>query len=304
MKQLIFLWFTLIWLPFTVMATEPTSNDVYQKVYQISQEVQIIKRHFHIDKVAEEVNVTISLTPGHSWQKAYEILYKIDLFRQKHGLSFISVPSREPLLKLMPMVAYEQMERIITELRILKYYLDITEEVATLPTFTGKVPTDVYNLLNHISSEMDILNGKTLTPSDALTQAVRISEDINFILEALGIKDTVIPPKKNVGVLPSGSFENLLLLLTEIARLKSIIEINEIDFHIFTPKNRQITPSDVFSIGGIALAELQPIKAYLGLKYALTPMAEHYENIEPADVQQLAGWSIRKLQLIRSINKK
>jgi len=304
MKQLIFLWFSLIWFPFAVIAVEPTPNDVYQKVYQISQEVQMIKRHFHIDNVAEEVNVTITLTPGHSWQKGYEILYKINHFRQKQGLSFISVPSREPSLKFPPMVAYEQAARIITELRILKYYLDITEEVATLPTFTGKVPTDVYNLLSHISSEMDILNGKTLTPSDVLTQAVRISEDINFILEALGIEHTVIPPKKNVGVLPGGSFENFLLLLVEIKRIQGLIGMSSIDFYALKPTNRQITPSDVFSIGGIALAELQPIKAYLGLKYALTPMAEYYENIEPADVQQLAGWSIRKLQLIRSINKK
>jgi len=304
MKQLIFLWFSLICFSFTVRAVEPTPNDVYQKVYQVSQEIQTIKRHLRIDKVAEEVNVTIDVTPGHSWQKAYEILYKINLFRQKHGLSFFSVPSREPLLKLPPMVAYEQMERIISELRILKYYLDITEEIVPASTFTGKVPTDVYNLLNHISFEMDILNGKTLTPSDVLTLSVRISEDINFILGALGIKDTVIPPKKNAGVLPGGSFENFLLLLVEIKRIQELIGISGIDFYALKPTNRQITPSDVFSIGGIVLAELQPIKAYLGLKYALTPMAEYYENINPADVQQLAGWSIRKLQLVRSINKK
>jgi len=304
MKQLIFLWFSLIWFPFAVIAAEPTPDDVYQKVYQISQEIQAIKRHLRTDKVVEEVNVTISMTPGHNWQKAYEILYKINRFRQKQGLSFFSVPSREPLLTLPSMVTYEQVERILSELHILKYYLDITEEIAAPPTFTGKVPTDVYNLLSHISSEMDILNGKTLTPSDALTQAVRISGDIDFILEALGIEDTVIPPKKNVGVLPGGAFENFLLLLVEIKRIQGLIGMSSVDFYALKPTNRQITPSDVFSIGGIALAELQPIKAYLGLKYALTPMAKHYENIDPADVQQLAGWSIRKLQLIRSINKK
>ncbi len=304
MKQFIFLLLVLMWLPCAVLAAEPTPSDVYQKVYQISQEVQIIKRHFRVDQVAEEMNVTVSLTPGHSWQKAYEILYKINRFRQEHGLSLISVPSREPLLKLSPMVAYEQMERIISELHILKYHLDITEEVATPEIFTGKVPVDVYNLLNRVSSEMDILNGKTLIPSDVLTQAVRILEDINFILEALGIKSTVIPPKKNVGVPPGGAFENVLLLLEEIKRIQGLIGMDSIDFHVFTPKHRQITPSDVFSIAGIALAELQPIKAHLDLKYALTPMAEYYENIQPEDVQQLVGWSIRKLQLIRSINKK
>jgi hypothetical protein len=158
--------------------------------------------------------------------------------------------------------------------------------------------------LNEISAEFDLLNEKPLIPSDALTQAVRISEDINVILDALDIKIVVIPPKKNSGVQPGGAFDNFLQLLVEIRRIQKMIGINGVDFYALKPMNRVVTPSDVFSMGGIALAELQPLKAYLGLKYALTPMAEHYEGIQPADVQQLVGWNIRKLQLIHAIRKR
>lgn len=300
MKQFVYLWIALIWLPFSVMAIETTTDDVYAKVYQINQEVQQLKKFKHIDKVAEASNFTVELTPGHNWQKAYEVLYKINIFRQNNGLPFIAVPSREPLLKLPPMIAYEQMERIVSELQILKYYLDITEELPKIPAFTGKSSTDVYNLLNEISSDFDLLNGKTLTPSDVLAQAVRVSEDINFIMDALDVKNTTIPPKKNPDVQPGGAFDNFVQTLVEIKRIQKLAGLNGVDFYVFKPANRIITPSDVFSIGGITLAELQPLKASLGLKYALTPMAEHYEGIQPADVQQLMGWNVRKLQLISS----
>ncbi|MEZ5673565.1 MAG: hypothetical protein R3E08_14800 [Thiotrichaceae bacterium] len=304
MRWLVYFWIAFIGLPFSAMAIEATTDDVYAKVYQVNQEVQQLKQFKHIDKVAEASNLTVALTPGHNWQKAYEILYKINIFRQNNGLPFIAVPSREPLLKLPPMISYEQMERIVSELQILKYYFGITEELAPTPTFVGKSPTDVYNLLNEISSDFDLLNGKNLTPSNVMTQAVRISEDVNFIMEALGIKNTTIPPKKNIGVQPGGAFDNFVQLLVEIKRIQKLIGLSGVDFYAFKPTNRVVTPSDVFSIGGIALAELQPIKAYLGLKYALTPMAEYYEGMQPADVQQLVGWNIRKLQLISTIEQK
>jgi len=303
MKQLIFLWLALIWLSFAAMAAEPTPNDVYAEANQVAEEIQIIKRHLRIDKVVEDVKLTIVMTPGHNWQKGYEVLYKINIFRHKNGLPMIASASREPLLKLSPMVTYEQLKRINAELQILKYFLDITETVAPAPVFTEKNPTDVYNLLSKISAELDILNEKTLTPSDALTQAVRVFEDINFILDALNLKNDTIPPKKKPDVQPGDAFENFLLLLAEIQRIQKMIGISGVDFHALKPTNRHFTPSDTFAIGGITLAELQPIKAYLGLKYALTPMAEHYNDIHPSDVQQLVGWSIRKLQLIRFIDK-
>jgi hypothetical protein len=52
---------------------------------------------------------------------------------------------------------------------------------------------------------------------------------------------------------------------------------------------------------GIILAELQPLKAYLQLKHVLTPTAHFYKNKTPAEVKQVLGWSVRKLELIQAI---
>ncbi len=302
-KLIILGWMTLV-LPCIALAVEPSVNDVYAKADQICQEIEIIKNHLGFHQATAENPTSTQLNHGHSWQKGYEILYKINILRKNYGLPRISTPSREPQLSVTPMVVFEQVARIIAELQLLKYYLNITETIApNTPSFEGKAPTDVYRLLNKISYDLDVINGKSLSPADALTQAVRIFEDVSVILDALHIREDIIPPPKNPNVQPGGSFESVLKLLDEIERVRKMIGMNMVDFHEFTPAGRAITPSDVFSLAGIALAELQPIKAYLGLTNVLTPMAEHYENIRPAEVQQLFGWSIRKLQLIQQINR-
>lgn len=46
------------------------------------------------------------------------------------------------------------------------------------------------------------------------------------------------------------------------------------------------------------IAELQTLKAYVGLKNYITPAASVYVNKKPADVDQLMNWNLRKIALI------
>lgn len=299
--KFIVLLLALNWFSQTALAATPTLDDIYTKGYQVLAEIQLIKKHLNITEAVHQPDVSIEIFPKYNWQKSYEILYKINMLREKFGLPVIGVPSREPQLELSTQTRYEQMIRIITELQILKYILDISESVPPPPAFNGKTSTDVYNILNDASAELDLLNGKPLTASDTLSQAMRISEDVNFVIEALDVKNISIPPQKNLETQPVDVFDTTLQLLEEIKRLQKMMGLQGIDFYQLKPLNRTITPSDVFSILGFVLAELQQIKAYLGLKYALTPMAEHYEGIRTADVRQVIGWNIRKLQNIKSV---
>ncbi len=46
------------------------------------------------------------------------------------------------------------------------------------------------------------------------------------------------------------------------------------------------------------IAELQTIKAYIGLKHYITPVATTYRDKTPAHVEQLMSWNLRKVSLI------
>ncbi len=282
------------------IAKEITIDEVYQQAYRINEEIEILKRHFDIDEMIQVAPIYADFTSAHTWQKAYEILFKLNILREKHDLPFLAVSSREPSLNPKPQIVFAQSLRILTEIDILKYQLDITEKTELPPKFSGKTLTDNFNLMNHISYQIDLLTGTSFTPSYVFAQTIRINEDVNTILDVLNIQDNTIPPPKQNNMIPADAFKTALQLLQEIKRLEQLGNIKGIESYPFE-QIEKITPSEVFSMTGILLAELQVIKADLGLFHALTPIAQYYENRTPSDVQQILGWSIRKLQLITTL---
>ncbi|MDY6993055.1 MAG: hypothetical protein SVR94_10700, partial [Pseudomonadota bacterium] len=106
-------------------AYEITVNELYAQVTQVNEEVKLIKQHFDIQKNIQAPQFDINLFPRHSWHKSYEILLKINKFRNKHGLPIIAVAAQEPLKKLSAIHVSEQVKRILTELEMIKTYLNI-----------------------------------------------------------------------------------------------------------------------------------------------------------------------------------
>ena len=302
-KQII-CWFTLILFifPSSISALEISSNEVYAQFLKIKEEINIFKQHFNITEEIQPPPINTILFPRHTWQKSYEVLIKINIFREKLGLPVMAVASREPLRYLKPFHIYEQALRILTELELLKFHLNIQENSTQTVNVTDKTVTNNFNLLNFISSQLDLLNQESVTPSHVFAQAMQINEDANAIVEALEIKNTTIPPPQQKTVQPKDVFQTALLLLQEIIRVKNLVALENIDSHAFEIKSDQlITPNDVFNLTGIILAELQPLKAHLQLKHVLTPTAHYYKNKTLAEVKQVLGWSVRKLKLIQTI---
>lgn len=302
MMKYFFYW--ALWLSYClspVASAEVTPNDVYEQIFKIKEEVNLLKRHFGTDEIKPVETFKMVLFPYHTWQKTYEILFKINLLREKYHFPIMAIPSQEPIKALMPVHVYEQTQRILTELTLLKFHLNIQEAVPRIPNFFNKTITDNFNLLNHVSYQLDLLNGTVFTPSLVFAQAIRIYEDIEVLLEALEIKDETIPPPRQVGILPKDTFETALRLLEDIRRVQNLANIEGVDLYAFKTE-MTITPSEVFTMTGIILAELQLLKAHIGLRKAFTPIANYYRDRTPADVEQVLGWSLRKMRLIHSLN--
>lgn len=285
------------------LAIESINNaHVYRECEKIAAEIGIIKNSMNIRQEAKVEKIGTALKNHHIWQKTYEILIKINILREKNRFPIIAVSSCKPVKKLNTFFIYEQTRRIILEIQLVKENLGIEQKVDSSlldETFYVKSNADVYNLLDAISAELDIINGEKFTPRHVFSQAMRILDDINFILDALNIIDTTVPPKKNKDVEPKDVFGTAFELLNVIQSLQAMVAIETTDFYDF--KRQNITPKEVFEINLIVLAELQIIKAHLGLRSSMTPPAGYYENKIPADVQQILGWAIRRLKLIKSL---
>jgi hypothetical protein len=87
-------------------------------------------------------------------------------------------------------------------------------------------------------------------------------------------------------------------LLDKLKQFQFRLGMQTIDFSAFLKSNPN--SGDLFTITQMILAELQTVKAYYGLHYAITPPAQRYVNKTAADVAQLLQWNIQKMELIHA----
>jgi hypothetical protein len=292
--------FLLLFYSLLLPAQEVTPSEVFAQVEQIQKELAIIKSHFNINiQPHYEKLLKSELKPRHAWQKAYEILVKINILRRSNGMSILEPINMEPKLKRDPILTYEMALRVLLELEIIKFRLDISEQVTPAISYSNKKPMDVFNSLRAISQDMDILNGQEFTPSYVFAEAMRIYEDINLIIMHLKINDESIPPIKMIDATPTDAFNTAIQLLTLVTRIEASIGIEGIDSSVFIRK--QADPAHVYELTEIIIAELQVIKASVGIRYVITPAAKYYTQKSPADVIQLLGWSISKLSQVTTL---
>lgn len=288
----------------TLEAKEITPNDVYAQVMLIRDNIHYLLKYYeikHDNKSIEKNNSeNIALKPRNVWQKTYEIMIKINILRQEHGLPIIEPINMPPVAHLNPDLVYEQTQRILTELQIFETRVSIPHVKYKLQKVKHKTPTDVFSALNDISFIMDILNKNRVTLSYVFGENMRVYDDIGLILDALSIEDNTIPAKKNINSTPNDTADTGLKILEKIKQLQVLSGITFVDFSNFRKKKQ--TSSDVFSITQMIIAELQTIKAHLGVTN-ITPSASVYKTKTPAEVDQLMRWNLRKLELINSLRR-
>jgi hypothetical protein len=278
-------------------AAEMTSSDVYVQAERIGQEIELVRRHYNVTVHNPVAPVEADLKFRHVWQKAYMILAKLSVFRHKHGLAGFAPLETEPEARPDPRINWSQTQRILTEIRIIKFYLGILGETGPVAKAEGKRPVDVFNKLNQIAYDMDALNGETIAASAVYAEAIRINEDIDAIIRRSGTIDNAVPPVRYPGAQPSDALAAAFGLLAEVQHLQRRLGITTTDFSAFS-KSENVVQADVFNMIGMCLAELQLIKVQLGMKYNYTPPAEYIEGKSPAEVMQLLGYEASKLRLV------
>jgi hypothetical protein len=279
---------------------ELTPSEVYAQVMQIDKEIDLLQRYFGVEREKKTDIYQGNLRSRHVWEKSYLVQVKINVLRKKIGLPRNEPHSIEPELNLSPGLVFEQSQRILAELRILKKRLGITKQVSPSQQYAGKQSIDVFNKLHHISYQLDVINREEINPNYVFAEVMRVYEDIATLLKALQLRDQTYPPGKQEKVTPADSLAATFELLAEIQRLQKDAGIERADFSIFQ-KKEEVLPSDVFNLVSMALAELQTIKAYSELNYYVTPPAVTHKRKKPNDVHQLLRWTTRMLRQIRSL---
>ena len=274
---------------------------LYQQSDTLMQEVLIIKKHLGIEKKANSKQIKTKLLTRHTRARAYELFQKLNILRTKNSLPLVEAPNMEPTTELNPKYTYGQLERLLVEVRILKFHLGIKKTIKPSEIKGTKSVTDIYNNLGRVSAELDAINGEAFRPSHVFSESMRIYEDLEAILLHLNINDSTVPSSKLVDLQAKDSYKLALDLLQTLKTLEVQAGLDTIDFYTFERLN--VTPSDVYEITQMVLAELQIIKAYIGLNHEITRGAMFYTDKSPSDVAQVLTWLNEKAKLIKNINQ-
>jgi hypothetical protein len=287
------------------VAKNITADEVYSQVMLITQEIHGLLKHYNIkhrhNYILKRTTINTYLKPRNVWQKSYEIMIKLNIFRSLKNLPFIEPIKLEPVLNINSDLVYEQTQRILTEIRILKYRLDIKSEKYKIKVYKNKTSLDIYNTLAHISAAFDELNKTGFTSSFVFGETMRVYDDLTMILQHLKLEDKTIPTKRNDMATPKDTFVVAMKILDKIKQIQFSVGIPTVNFSSF----RKIDPtsSDVFGLTQMIIAELQTIKAYIGLLHYVTPSSVIYTNKSTVDADQLMNWNLRKISLIEGLGR-
>ena len=281
-----------------------TSNDVHSLSILIKERMHYLLKYYDLDhqhsliKEKKEISFT-DLKPRHTWQKTYEILEKINIQRALHSLPRVEPVGIEASLSLDSSMVYEMNIRILAELEILTIRNNVKMPKFKKRIFKNKIYLDNYNVLVDISAALDELNRRSFTSEDVFAQTMRIYDDITIILNYMHIRDNSIPNNALVNTKPKDVFQTSFLVLDKIAKIQLDLGIKVSDFSEF--KRENISASEIFTLTGLIIAELQTIKAYIGLSKSITPLAKVYKRKELKNVEQLMGWNLKRLQLVEAV---
>jgi len=295
LKQLvaIFLLAIVIVIPnssiYAAITAEKTPSDVYQQVQLLKQSVQQLRLQNNIAVTWPKVIAESGREPRHVFQKALEILIKINKYRVNIAkVGGISVPNYSGR-DITPNEVFELVIRLEQELALLlkrnsQQKIRDFEQQQAVNTLVDKTPSDVYAALSEVSMALEETLGlRGITPSEVFMRSQQVVNLSRFLRMSQGMSTKVIKPPRTQGKLPNHALQAVHQLLDGIRQAELNLWMKPLQ-QSDVPK-RVITPSDVYDAMGVVMAELQRIQYRLGLE-RIFPEPELNENKTPDDVIQ------------------
>jgi len=294
-------------LVINISAKDITPDDVYGLSVLIQNHVNYLLKFYNVKPVDKSLLkhhkiLSTKIKPRNIWQKSYEILVKINMLRESHNLPRIAPVGIEASMNLNPDMVYEMNQRILTEIKIFEIRKDMKVPNFEVKQFVNKLPIDNYNVFVDISASLDKLNKRALTPNYVYAETMRIYDDVTIILDYLNITDETVPDSIIKDATPTDTLHVCMKILVLLGYIQKDLGIEVTDFSEFNKKN--VNPSDIYTLTGLIISELQPIKAQFGLTHSVTPPALAYANKKPENVEQLMRWILKRLILLKNLKKR
>lgn len=263
------------------IAPAKTPEDNYSLTTMIHHDLSQLYQLKGQSEKEPQLNVTSTRHPRHVYQKALEVLTKVNRFRQINDLGPIATPDY-PARLITPDEVHGLVSHLKNEIHLL--IPENARRASAVQSPDKKItPTDVYISLKKASLRMDPLLGvRGYTPNEVYQLAEYILNQVQFLRLNQNLKKVPVSQKRTSGKHSNHALAAAYELQDKIFYAQGNLWMPSPEKPPEIPR-RVISPTDVFDALQVIQSELQRIKYRLGIDRKL-PMPPLQKNKTPDDV--------------------
>lgn len=257
-----------------------TPSHVFQATSDLIAEIEILREAMGISDYPSEAEPQEGRAPVHVYAKTLEIMRKVSRVQRKFGITPSEV-GQIPVKNIVPKDVFGHVQAIIEELRRVKGQLVIEDEIQPAPFEGRKTPSFVYKNLGDASFLLDGLVGRPITPNDVYGNVLRIHDEMELVAAKLGADLELDPPAVNGRKRPKQVAQQMLRATYKVINLQTRLGMDASSVPTLTLV--RVTPSEVFEVTNLLLAEMARIKTHLNIELPHASRGEE-RNKTPTDV--------------------
>jgi hypothetical protein len=229
--------------------------DVFLRVTQLRQEVEQLRYEMGKPVSAFEFEVR-NAAPREVYFQALTLFRKADQLAFEQTGDRVEMP-KPPRGAVHPKDVLAMVTAAQQRIRAVKEKLEIKEPASTPVRDPTKTPTDVFRAIVQANQQLNALLDFPFVPSDVLQQVQRASGLAMLLASRLGNADFPRElPEFQRGKRPPEVYRQLLTCLTQIHKIVKKSDLKILDIEIADEAIEQATPSDVYDLASVLVAEL------------------------------------------------
>ncbi|MCP4702897.1 MAG: hypothetical protein GY862_39455 [Gammaproteobacteria bacterium] len=252
-------------LPLTAQAVEwggTTPSHAYQCTEDLISEIDILREGIGLTDIPIDPEPQTNKTPIHVYGKALEVMEKISRSERKLGMAPVRV-GQIPLKELTPKDVLQLCNTLLLELEKMKGQLAIDDKIEKAEFVGAKTPANVYENFWRASYMLDGLTGP-ITSNYVFRNIKYLQDELELIATKLGVTLALEAPKAKGRKRPKEVAQQGFLALFKVTNMENRLGMETAGVPDITLV--RITPSDVYDITNVLMAELVRVKVFLKIQ--------------------------------------
>ena len=272
-----------------------TASHVFQAVQDLTGEINLLRDELGVYDYPPEAELQDDRAAVHVYVKSLEVLTKVSAIQRRFGVPAATV-GQVPFKEIETTDVLANIAYTLEEVRKIKSEMVITRTIEPAPLVGGKTASTVYKALADASFLLDGLRGRPLTPDDMFRNAGYVLEEMELIAARLGVGLDLDLPEVNGAKRPVDVAQQVLRATYKVINLQTRLGMDPSGVPSVTLV--RVTPSEVYDVTNILLAEMARIKLHLDVNVPRDDNTTEPRGMRPEDVFAAVLVIVKNLDLM------